>query len=487
MSDDTDLDPITDPIDTTHVPKESERPFRPYGSAVDMWGSHAPVVLLAGPAGTGKTRANLEKVVHCCTKYPGARWLILRKTRKSLTETALVTLEEMVLPAAHPALRGPKRNQRSSYHFPNGSTIALAGCDDPQKLYSSEYDGIYIPEANELDEDEVEKLFRAMRWPVMPYKQILMDCNPQGPGHWLKKWGEAGRLQFLDTKHQDNPRYYDHWAQRWTPEGEKYLATLDRLTGVRLQRLRYGKWVQAEGMVYEGWTPSVHLLPQFPIPKDWARFKSVDFGYTNPFVCGWWAEDGDGRLYLYREIYMTGKLVEDHARQIKEIDRMNNEPLARAIICDHDAEDRATLERHLGRATTPAKKSVSPGIQAVQSRLKVQPDGRPRLFILRDSLVQRDGDLADAKKPLCTAEEFEGYVWDEKADVKKEVPVKENDHGMDMLRYLIFWRDDRIDYSAINQGKPLAPDGGSNVVEKAAPSTFETPKRSIEETLKRKW
>ena len=29
----------------------------------------------------------------------------------------------------------------------------------------------------------------------------------------------------------------------------------------------------------------------------------VDFGYTNPFTCQWWAMDHDGRLYLYREIF----------------------------------------------------------------------------------------------------------------------------------------------------------------------------------------
>jgi predicted transcriptional regulator len=41
----------------------------------------------------------------------------------------------------------------------------------------------------------------------------------------------------------------------------------------------------------------------------------VDFGYTNPFVMQWWAEDPDGRLYLYREIYRTRRLVEDHAKR----------------------------------------------------------------------------------------------------------------------------------------------------------------------------
>ncbi|NED79967.1 terminase, partial [Streptomyces sp. SID11233] len=116
---------------------------------------------------------------------------------------------------------------------------------------------------------------------------------------------------------------------------------------------------------------------------------------------------------MYREIYRTQRLVEDHARDILRLVRACaqccgskreahdcqackacrlewTEPRPQAVICDHDAEDRATLERHLGLATTPAKKGKSTGIQAAQGRLKVAGDGRPRLMLMRSALVERD-------------------------------------------------------------------------------------------------
>jgi uncharacterized membrane protein len=46
-----------------------------------------------------------------------------------------------------------------------------------------------------------------------------------------------------------------------------------------------------------------------------------------------------------------------------------------ATVADHDAEDRATLERY-GVYTQPATKDVSPGIQAVQARLRRAGDGK---------------------------------------------------------------------------------------------------------------
>ena len=117
---------------------------------------------------------------------------------------------------------------------------------------------------------------------------------------------------------------------------------------------------------------------------------------------------------------------------------------AAEIICDHDAEDRATLERHLGASTVAATKNVSEGIQAVQSRLKVRGDGRPGLYICRDALVEPDPALKDAHKPYTTEQEMAEYVWDAakrgtvgSGDTARETPLKQNDHGLDALRYAV--------------------------------------------------
>jgi phage terminase large subunit len=101
--------------------------------------------------------------------------------------------------------------------------------------------------------------------------------------------------------------------------------------------------------------------------------------------------------------------------------------IERVIVCDHDAEDQATL-RENGLLTTNADKRVRIGLDKVMERLKVQEDGRPRFFILRDSLIETDRSLVDAKKPYKIEQEFDGYVWKEKS--KKEEPVKDDDHGI---------------------------------------------------------
>ncbi|MFD6035734.1 phage terminase large subunit [Streptomyces griseoincarnatus] len=423
--------------------------YEPRGAARALFRTKAAEVAMAGPAGTGKSLACLFRVHLAALNNPGIRALIVRKTAVSLGATTLVTFEKKV--AAHALSSGivtwfgGSPREAACYRYQNGSIIVVGGMDRPEKIMSAEYDLVFADEATELTETDWEYIGTRLRHGKLSWQQQLLACNPAHPTHWIKQRAERGGLVMLHSRHEDNPAYVREDGTL-TPQGEDYFAKLDALTGVRRLRLRDGIWAASEGVIYETFDPAVHVVDAFPIPESWTRWLTVDFGFVNPFCAQWWAEDPDGRLYLYREIYYTQRLVEEHARHILAAvtDESGQwiEPRPRAVITDHDAEDRATLEKHLGMSTVPAKKTVSDGIQAVQSRLKKQGDGKPRLFLLRDALMERDPELMAAKKPTCTEEEIPGYVWAVKpGGVLKEEPLKENDHGMDCMRYVVAHRD----------------------------------------------
>lgn len=423
------------------------RHYKPFGSARDIWQDRSPEILLSGPAGTGKSRACLEKLHACALRFPGMRGLIVRKTRESLTESALVTFESKVLPEGSSLAAGSQRATRQVYRYPNGSEIIVGGMkqsgrDMLQKVMSTEYDMIYAQELIEFAEDEFEKLTTRLRNGVMPFQQIIGDTNPDAPNHWLKRRESSGTLRVIESRHEDNPVLWDAVKGDWTPFGRQYIATLDRLTGVRKERLRHGRWVQAEGVVYEGWDRRIHLIDPFVIPSDWRRVRSIDFGYSNPFVCQWWAVDHDARMYLYREIYRTRRTVKVHAEQIRKLSALEE---FEQTAADHDAEDRATLHES-GISSRAARKFIRPGIQAVEERLKVLEDGKARLYVFNNALVEVDPALVEAKRPLCTAEEFDSYVWPKGQDGKalKEVPVDDHNHGMDAMRYAVMAIDRHV-------------------------------------------
>lgn len=422
----------------------------------EVFASRERRVLVDGPLGTGKTRLNLEKLRACCLKYPRTRGILLRSVRKWLTNSALVTWEDKVL---EPGLLVPdriRRENRSEYRFKNGSVVVVAGLDDPQGVFSAEYDVAVLIEAIEISQDTAEKVDGRLRNNRMPYQQLLMDCNPGPPTHWLHHAFDVTKwCRRFPMRHTDNPALYNPDGSR-TRFGQQYLAALDDLTGVRGDRLARGKWVQAEGAIYGGWDPRVHVIDSFPIPHYWKRYWSIDFGFTNPLCWAFWAQDPDGRLYLYREIYQTGSLVKDVCEQARALSLGEPEPTD--VIADHDPENIAQVERFARVHVTPADKSDKKGgIQQVAERLKTQGDGKPRLFLFRDALAHEpDESLRAAGKPTRTESEFDSYVWDPKLK-KGEAPQDKDNHGMDSARYLCRHVDGRPSFT----GNPYGTDYGA--------------------------
>ena len=414
--------------------------FRGNNQLVFNWRDRGECVLY-GPAGSGKTYATLALLRWFCETYPGSRCLMLRKTRVSLTESAMVTWERAILGETHPILSRPcERSHRHAYKFPNGSVVVTGGLDNPGKILSTEYDLIYVNEATDLTLTDWETLTGRLRSGKAPFDLLFGDCNPTSPGHWIYKRAAAGRLTLLPTTHKDNPHYWDATASDWTVAGRRYvLDRLGNLTGARRTRFLEGEWAAAEGLVYT-YNPKIHALPHdWQPPREWKRYWSIDWGFRDPLVIQFWAADGDGRLYLYRERFKTETRVETAARWCRELLDTGDEPPPEAVVTDHDPECVATFERYAGVRCTPADKGDRDGgIQFAQGRFDVAGDDRPRIYFRSDARCHPpDRNLEDNGRPTSTLEELVGYIWKPSdPDRPKDEPISHNDHGMDALRYL---------------------------------------------------
>lgn len=423
------------------------RTYEPRGGALSLFQDRGPEVCVVGAAGTGKTVAALMKLHLTSLMVPGVQSLVVRQTHASLTASTLVAFEQFVaapeLASGEVVWFGGSGSKPAGYRYPNGSMIMVGGMDNPGKVLSMSLDRILIDEANQVSVAAYETLLTRLRGSAATYKQIVTATNPDHPDHWLKQRADdAGTaLRMYTSVHKDNPYLY-HRDGRPTAAGVDYAGFLDSLTGVRRLRYRDGIWAAAEGMIYEDWREHVNVIDWFPVPIEWPLFLTVDFGYNDAFVCQWWRTDPDGRLYLTREIHKSHVLVEDHARHIRSIIEENakTEPAPYAVVCDHQLEDRKTLERHLGMATLPARKAISRGIQLVQARIRKQGDGRPRLLVFRDCVVGRDSGAEARHTPRGWTKELTGYVWQTirgTDGIPKEVPVDRNNHSLDAGRYAV--------------------------------------------------
>lgn len=437
--------------------------YEPRGGTRALFLDRGREVALVGAAGTGKTVGALMKLHLTSILVPGLQSLVVRRTHASLVASTLVTFERFVatqeIASGEVQWFGGSGSRPAGYYYPNGSVVMVGGMDNPGKVLSMSLDRVVVDEADQLSLSAYEVLLTRMRGNAPTYKQIVAACNPGHPDHWLKKRADNPKsaLNMHTSLHRDNPYLFDGDGTA-TEAGVNYIATLEGLTGIRRMRYLEGRWCAAEGLVFDDWSEDVNLIDAFPVPETWPLVLSVDFGFSHPMVIQWWRVDPDGRMYLTREISKSGVLVEDHARHVKAImSEHPEEPRPVAVVCDHDLEDRRTLEKHLGLPTIPAKKAVTRGIQLMQSRIRPAGDGRPRLYVFRDSLIDRDDVRTERGLSRGLPAEMLSYVWavERGSDgIPREVPVKDQDDSADCARYAVCYLDW---HDAARAGNPARP------------------------------
>jgi PBSX family phage terminase large subunit len=418
----------------------TKEPFQPDRGIKDPWQKKAlndcsKVLLLTGSAGGGKSRVAREKVHAFCHRYPGARALVIRESKGALQ---ISVIRPMLEDTIGDDPRCTYRKQDGVIEYANGSQISFHGVhqeDDAQRLRSVEADLIWVEEANKISEDDFTEVLRCLRGKAAPWRQIILSTNPDAPNHWIKRrmidGGEASVYYSGASDNANNP--------------SDYLETLEVMTGLKRQRLKEGRWVQAEGVVYEEYDPETHLQDAFPIPAHWRRYIAIDFGHTKPFTAQWWAEDGDGRLYLYRELYRVGTLADENARRLRELS--GGERFSMCVCDSEDPGSISIIRRDFYSDARPARKyagSVEIGIDQVKARMRVCGDGKPRMLIFKNALVERDRKLQAMGQPTCLIDELAQYRYkpDTHSAFHAEDKFEGEDHGCDAMRYLVMAQED---------------------------------------------
>lgn len=56
-----------------------------------------------------------------------------------------------------------------------------------------------------------------------------------------------------------------------------------------------------DDIAFQEFTREIHVIPPFPIPSYWKRWRGNDPGFGDPFGWYWFCVDDDGNVYIYRE------------------------------------------------------------------------------------------------------------------------------------------------------------------------------------------
>lgn len=188
---------------------------------------------------------------------------------------------------------------------------------------------------------------------------------------------------------------------------------------------------QMAGLVYKGFDRKKHLISPDKLPMDGTNLIGVDFGYENPFAAVFVRIDHDNNWYVYDLIYEKHLTTEDAIQRLRN--KMTGQRFSSIIGDQAAAQEIANfkIKNFPIQACVKGRDSIQAGIRLLAEKLKpqMQMDGqlRPKLYVL------------DIPELLPLVLEFEMYRYhDPDAATKtKEIPIKEHDHALDALRYLV--------------------------------------------------
>jgi len=295
----------------------------------------------------------------------------------------------------------------------NGSIIVLRGWEAIETLRGQKFDLIVLDEVAMM-RDFWQKWQEIIRPTLTDTRgEGIFISTPKGFNHFY---------DLFNLEHTDDDYKSFHYTTNDNPhippdeiEKAKKELTEDRFAQEYLADFR-----KTQGLVYKEFDRNIHLFEEpgfqgetFVVTK---TFGGLDFGTTNPAAGIEVKKDKDNNYWVWERLYkagMTDSAVADYIAALKW-----NE-------CYPDPESASGCEelRRRGvnvREVIKAKDSVRNGINVVRELLKAN-----RLFIHKDSpnLIW----------------EFETYSYaDKKPDHNEEEnPIKENDHGLDALRYAL--------------------------------------------------
>lgn len=302
-------------IHIEYEPTEKQRLFH---------SSDANEVLFGGAAGGGKSKAIVMEALQRCLDVPGSRAYLFRRTYPELRDSLIREARASIPPEI-----GKYSTTTHDLTLVNGSMMHFRYCrniEDARLYQGAEFHWLLIDELTHFDREVYDFLKTRLRAPKCLGIEPRVRCtaNPGGPGHgWVKAYfidagpayavhQKAVKSAILGASQVRSVQYIPAYPTDNPYLSEDYIYELEQKPPALRRALLHGQWDVFSGQAFTEWRDNAdhytdrcwtHVIKPFAVPGHWPRWRSFDFGYAKPFSVGWWAVDGDGRVYRYRELY----------------------------------------------------------------------------------------------------------------------------------------------------------------------------------------
>lgn len=377
-----------------------------------------------GPVRSGKTVSSLLSWWLFCASAPPGELAIVGASMDTIYRNVVVPMQD-------PALWGTQLARQVSYtaRAPRGKILGrrfhvISGSDatSETRLRGLTLAGAYADEAVVLPENFWNMLLSRLS---VEGARLFATTNPDAPAHWLRKRfllrsDELDLAEFL-FRIDDNPSL-----------SQAYITALkSEYTGLFYKRFIEGKWVAAEGAIYDSFDEDTAVVDIVPPIASWLA-AGVDYGTSNPTAAVLLGLGIDKRLYITSELWVdakeTGRQLTDAEQAARFGDWLAGAAIPgtrlRGVRPEHVVVDPAAASFKVqlwndGWNVADADNAVVDGIRVTSSLLA---SGRLRIHRSCTRLI----------------EALPAYAWDSRAQARGEdKPLKVDDHLPDALRYAV--------------------------------------------------
>ena len=259
-------------------------------------------------------------------------------------------------------------------------------------------------------------------------RKFWFNCNPEGQLHWFyQEWikeSEKHNALHLHFTLDDNPSLDQSIKDSYR----------SMYAGVFYQRYIEGLWVSAEGVIYaDMFSEDNNVLTEEQIKEmhfEGEYYVSSDFGIQNATVFLLWRKvAGEQKYVCLKEYYYSGREERRQKTTSELVDGLTE------MLQGYKAD---------GQGIKPKAVIVDPSASALKVELRqkgyrvMDADNEVINGIANTGKLLQDGKILFSEECENTIDEFSLYMWDETAAERGEdVPIKENDHAMDAMRYFV--------------------------------------------------
>lgn len=278
-------------VDLTNLPDLANKIFYPC-----FWDKSRYLVLYGG-AGSGKSVFAAQKMVVRCLSEAKHRFLVIRKVGTTLRNSCFAEIQNIISTWGLSELFNINKTDME-ITCKNGNKIIFCGLDDVEKLKSiSGITSMWVEEASELEQQDLQQLDLRLRGKTEHYKQIMITFNPISILHWLKTY-------FFDTKRDGTKTLHSTYKDNRFIDDE-YKAVLEGMKDVDEYYYNVyclGLWGVLGKTIFPAQIVSdriTELMDKKPLKQ--GHFV---FSYTNGKIVDrtiTWIDEPDGYISVYKE------------------------------------------------------------------------------------------------------------------------------------------------------------------------------------------